>query len=226
MESSHEKRKVGRPRFLTDSVKKRIARERNRAAVFRTKVYLGDQYQRWMLKKEELGETHAGLAKILLDRFSTDSETESSSAQGAPYPQQGKASTPVTKFRKRHLCPPNVSEISSALSENTDTDAGPAVLRSSIQPSPQPATTSKQESPGPSHKRRKLYADEGSSFVNPFDVTIDVTEDSISDVNSDEEYEPSFNITLRPNNMFGLTEVNMEEEEFGAEETEDAGDTG
>lgn len=29
-------------------------------------------------------------------------------------------------------------------------------------------------------------------------VTIDVTEDSISDdVNSDEEYEPSFNITLR-----------------------------
>lgn len=84
MESGHEKRKVGRPRFLTDSAKKRIARERNRAAVFRTKVYLGDQYQRWMLKKEELGETHAGLAKILLDRFSTDSETESSSAQGAP----------------------------------------------------------------------------------------------------------------------------------------------
>lgn len=69
MESSHEKRKVGRPRFLTDSAKKRIARERNRAAVFRTKVYLGDQYQRWMLKKEELGETHAGLAMILLDRF-------------------------------------------------------------------------------------------------------------------------------------------------------------
>lgn len=164
MESSHEKRKVGRPRFLTDSAKKRIARERNRAAVFRTKVYPGDQYQRWMLKKEELGETHAGLAKILLDRFSTDSETESSSAQGAPYPQQ--ASTPVTKFRKRHLRPPNVSEISSAVSENTDTDAGPAVLRTSIQPSPQP-TTSKQESPGPSHKRRKLYADEASSFVNP-----------------------------------------------------------
>lgn len=52
-----------------DSAKKRIASERNRAAVFRTKVYLGDQYQRWMLKKEELGETHAGLAKILLDRF-------------------------------------------------------------------------------------------------------------------------------------------------------------
>lgn len=222
MESGHEKRNVGRPRFLTDSAKKRIARERNRAAVFRTKVYLGDQYQRWMLKKEELGETHAGLAKILLDRFSTDSETESSSAQGAPYPQQ--ASTPVTKFRKRHLRPPNVSEISSAVSENLDTDAGPAVLRTSIQPSPQP-TTSKQESPGPSHKRRKLYADEASSFVNPFDVTIDVTEDSISDdVNSDEEYEPSFNITLRPNNMFGLTEVNMEEEEFGAEETEDAGE--
>lgn len=31
-----------------------------------------------------------------------------------------------------------------------------------------------------------------------YSVTIDVTEDSnIDDVNSDEEYEPSFNITLR-----------------------------
>lgn len=73
MESSHEKRKVGRPRFLTDSAKKRIARERNRAAVFRTKVYLGDQYQRWMLKKEELGETHADLPRYcstgLLDYY-------------------------------------------------------------------------------------------------------------------------------------------------------------
>ena len=69
MESKKTKRSVGRPKFLTDSAKKRIQTERNKAPVFKTKVYLGGQYERWMMKKEELGETHAGLAKILLDRY-------------------------------------------------------------------------------------------------------------------------------------------------------------
>jgi hypothetical protein len=57
-----EERPVGRPRFLTDSAKKRVKSECNNR-------YLGDQSERWKAKKEELGETHAGLAKILLDRF-------------------------------------------------------------------------------------------------------------------------------------------------------------
>ena len=56
---------------MTDSVKKRIQKERNKAPVYKTKVYLGGQYERWMLKKEELGETHAGLAKILFDRYTS-----------------------------------------------------------------------------------------------------------------------------------------------------------
>ena len=63
------KRSVGRPNFFKDSAKKRIQKERNKAPVFKTKVYLGRQYESWMVNKEELGETHADLPKILLDRY-------------------------------------------------------------------------------------------------------------------------------------------------------------
>jgi hypothetical protein len=69
MAETVEKRKVGRPRFLTESAKKKSRSERNKKYLYTTKIYLGDQYERWQAKKEELGETHAGLAKILLDRF-------------------------------------------------------------------------------------------------------------------------------------------------------------
>lgn len=61
-------------------------------------------------KKKELWLTHAGLAKILLVRFSTDGETESDSA---PYAVQKKGLTPVNKLK--YLPPPDVSDISSAL---------------------------------------------------------------------------------------------------------------
>lgn len=111
MASSPKKRNVWRPRTLTDSAKKRYRREQNKAEIFKTKVYLGDQHERWLSKKEELGLTHVGLAKIWLDRFSTDSETESGSA---PYSLQKKVSTPVNKL-KYLPPPPDVSEISSAL---------------------------------------------------------------------------------------------------------------
>ena len=69
MAATEEKRPVGRPRFLTDSGKKKAKSERNKRYLYRTKIYLGDQYERWQAKKEELGVTHAGLAKILLNRF-------------------------------------------------------------------------------------------------------------------------------------------------------------
>jgi hypothetical protein len=67
MASIGGKRAGGRPRVLTDSARKRSKRERSLAQT-RSKVYLGDQYERWLRKKEELGETHAGLAKRLLDK--------------------------------------------------------------------------------------------------------------------------------------------------------------
>lgn len=69
MASSPKKRNVGRPRTLTDSAKKRYRREQNKAEIFKTKLYIGDQHERWLSKKEELGLTHVGLAKIWLDRF-------------------------------------------------------------------------------------------------------------------------------------------------------------
>lgn len=39
---------------------------------------------------------------------------------------------------------------------------------------------------------------ESNSFINPFDLTIDVTEVEMTDDDvEDDDYEPSFNITLR-----------------------------
>ncbi|XP_056004983.1 uncharacterized protein LOC125658809 [Ostrea edulis] len=146
MASRAGKRPVGRPRILTDSAKKRAKSERNKSYLYKTKIYLGDQYERWQAKKEELGETHAGLAKILLDRLVTDSETEDADSADQSLTLQKKISTPILK-KKLHLLPPDVSEISSALSESTDTEKQQEVAKSSA-----PPVTSQQESPGINHQ--------------------------------------------------------------------------
>lgn len=67
-QDSMASKRPGRPAYLTELAKKRLRRERSRAKSV-TRIYLGDQYVRWMAKKRELDETHEGLAKILLDRF-------------------------------------------------------------------------------------------------------------------------------------------------------------
>ena len=66
MASRERKRTVGRPSVLKDSAWKRVKRERDKILIH-FKVYLGDQFDRWTKKKQELGETHAVLAKLLLD---------------------------------------------------------------------------------------------------------------------------------------------------------------
>ncbi|XP_061167509.1 uncharacterized protein LOC133176402 [Saccostrea echinata] len=143
---------------------------------------------------------YVGRPKILTEYFHQTVRTESGSA---PYSlQENVSSTPIRKLRDQDLHQPDtsISEISSAQSENTYTE-----LNNS-----------------PSHKRRKLCTanTRESSFIDPFDLTINVTEESITDLDSEEEYEPSFNVNLRPSNMLGLTEVTLEEQEFGVEETE------
>ncbi|XP_062612144.1 uncharacterized protein LOC134273936 [Saccostrea cucullata] len=56
---------------------------------------------------------------------------------------------------------------------------------------------------------KKLNVDKSSSFINPFELTIDISENAeMSYQSSDDEYVPSFDITLQPN-----TTVNIEEEE-------------
>ncbi|XP_056016946.1 uncharacterized protein LOC125675324 [Ostrea edulis] len=190
MASIERKRALGRPRILTDSARKRAKREQSIIHT-RSRVYLGDQYDRWLRKKEELGETHAGLAKRLLNKFMTDSETES-----ADQSLKERFSTPITdKSKTQFVRPPDVSEISSALS--------------------------------PSQKRRKLFREvvKETSYVNPFDVTIDISEESSSDIDSDEEYEPSVNVTIRPKNMCDVEEITLEEQEFGKEKTEGDGES-
>lgn len=62
---------VGPPvaRTLTDSAKKRLRREQNKAGIFKTKATSTKDGFSKKKKKKELWLTHAGLDKILLDRF-------------------------------------------------------------------------------------------------------------------------------------------------------------
>ena len=56
----------GRKPMLTDSARKK---ERTNARINKSRIYLGDQYDRWLRLKEELNvQTHAEVAKVLLDR--------------------------------------------------------------------------------------------------------------------------------------------------------------
>ena len=54
--------------MLTDSARKKRKKETN-ARINKSRIYLGDQYDRWLSLKEELNvQTHAEVAKVLLDR--------------------------------------------------------------------------------------------------------------------------------------------------------------
>lgn len=66
---SSENKKRGRPRILTDSAKKRRKSEAN-SLQNKSRVYLGNQLDRWNTLKEELGvKTGNEVAKVLLDRL-------------------------------------------------------------------------------------------------------------------------------------------------------------
>ena len=61
-------RPAGRPVSLTNSAKKRKKFERN-TRCNRPKVYIGNQFDQWIAVKEEIGvNSHAEVAKVLLDR--------------------------------------------------------------------------------------------------------------------------------------------------------------
>ena len=62
----------GRNPMLTDSARKKRKKETN-ARINKSRIYLGDQYDRWLSLKEELNvQTHAEVAKVLLDRILHD----------------------------------------------------------------------------------------------------------------------------------------------------------
>jgi hypothetical protein len=59
----------GRKPALTDSGRKRKKKETN-ALINRSRVYVGEQYDRWNALKATLRlQTHAEVAKVLLDRY-------------------------------------------------------------------------------------------------------------------------------------------------------------
>ena len=59
----------GRKPMLTDSARKKRKKETN-ARINKSRIYLGDQCDRWLSLEEELNvQTHAEVAKGLLDRY-------------------------------------------------------------------------------------------------------------------------------------------------------------
>lgn len=69
MADAKPKSSRGRKPTLTDSGRKRKKKETN-ALINRSRVYVGEQYNRWNeLKKTLRLQTHSEVAKVLLDRY-------------------------------------------------------------------------------------------------------------------------------------------------------------
>ncbi|XP_062593204.1 uncharacterized protein LOC134254679 isoform X2 [Saccostrea cucullata] len=165
----------GRKRCLTDS-----ARKRNRASVSakwnKSRVYIGNQFERWNELKAMLNvDTHAEVARILLNNYHVNNtERKLHAVTSTPGPLRVPSLFPTS-------C--DVSDISSAGENLRESDmSGIEEICSSA---------------------KKKAMEKSNSFINPFDLTIEedemcLLEDNSSD--SDEEYQPSFNLTLRPSN--------------------------
>lgn len=62
------KKKRGRPVCLTDSARKRRRSEAN-ASKNKFRIYIGGQYDRWIVLKEEIeAQNNSEVAKFLIDR--------------------------------------------------------------------------------------------------------------------------------------------------------------
>lgn len=168
---------------LTDSDRKRKKTERN-SLTNKTKIFIGSQYDRWIAIKGEIGATsHTEVAKVLLDRYDGSKRVAApwyeinASTPAGTSEQHSRASGSITTTHNRisNVIEPDVSEISCS-----DTEGGHKYIESGMS---------------------GLEDVNNNSFINPFDISIDMIDifqnDDDSEQTSDEDYEPSFNITLR-----------------------------
>ncbi|XP_052715271.1 uncharacterized protein LOC128188330 [Crassostrea angulata] len=192
MADAKPKSSRGRKPTLTDSGRKRKKKETN-ALINRSRVYVGEQYNRWNELKTTLRlQTHSEVAKVLLDRYDqSEKDTElpvkqkSNAVVATPdlTAKHGLTSTPGPSHQHSVQIPIDVSEIS-----NTDTDSDGAISGIQALPTKRP---------------RKEKSKLSSSFLDPFELSIiDISESESQNEShrSDEDYDPSFNITIRPNN--------------------------
>ncbi|VDI48769.1 Hypothetical predicted protein, partial [Mytilus galloprovincialis] len=221
--------KRGRKPTLTDSAKKRRRTAVN-AKCNKNRIYLGSQYDRWSELKCALRlQSHAEVAKILLDRYEFHTQTD----QGNPNTIDAntiseKPTNPVTNINDVNTAvekPTSPAPTCSAMSEETSsantllTTSTPGPLQSKLQQhSVHLSDVSEISSSEREHESRyveetqmsgieeisrktdSLWKSAQSSFVNPFDLTITISEGNYEDDDdnfSDEDYEPSFDATYR-----------------------------
>ncbi|XP_052684568.1 uncharacterized protein LOC128190849 [Crassostrea angulata] len=225
--SENSKSNRGRKRCLTDS-----ARKRNRATVAskwnKSRVYIGNQFERWNELKAILNvDTHAEVANVLLNNYhannivdavsdyqpnSQKSETEElERTVNVVSKDTAVTSTPgPSHIHSRFHTTCDVSDISSAGEYHRESDmSGIEEFCSSA---------------------KKAYEIEKStSFINPFDLTIDEDEMCLLDddsSDSDEEFQPNFNLTLRPSNADQLPiEYSDDESDTCDDDPADAAET-
>ncbi|XP_076100577.1 uncharacterized protein LOC143069695 isoform X1 [Mytilus galloprovincialis] len=233
-------KRAGRPVSLTDSDRKRKKAERN-ALINKSKIYIGNQYDRWATLKEEIGaKSHAEVAKVLLDRYDGSQwnkapcyESSASTTVAGPSEQDNSVSEImestsnwITTFKEE----PADEEPDE--SDRSWFDQEPArFMEEDVKPDISQISCSNKESDhmliqlsgmsgmthlnkADSEYRKQCALEQSKSCINPSDFSIDISgnvDDQISD--DDHEVQPSFNITLRPNIVNGSEEQKIEEAE-------------
>nr|XP_034315406.1 LOW QUALITY PROTEIN: uncharacterized protein LOC105340464 [Crassostrea gigas] len=184
-------RKRGRPATLTDSARKRrkmqVDRDRSRERIF-----IGDHFERWNRVKADLNlRFNHEVAGFLLDRYEADLHQKTVAS-----------STPVPKTTNLGRLQPGISDISSVGSgkqtdsamsgvEEMESDPGPST-KLHVEPDPAPSTS------------QRVKVKFGSSFLDPSELSIYITEESGDEDDDATEYEPSFNLSLGPREVIGI----------------------
>nr|XP_022311979.1 uncharacterized protein LOC111117199 [Crassostrea virginica] len=226
---SAENKKRGRPRILTDSAKKRRKSEAN-SLQNKSRVYLGNQLDRWNTLKEELGvKTGNEVAKVLLDSYyEVQARPRIIASTPGPAAISNRPDThrnvsfctpSMSQSKKRKLQEPDLSGISSTDQENGDIKESDFL--SGVEDLEHTGHTPQTSCRSSRRSRTSAFKSESSSFVNPFEITIDTSgQFDIEDDSSDEDYEPSFCFTERPDAAIDIEE----EEEVDETDTGDESD--
>ncbi|CAG2229843.1 unnamed protein product [Mytilus edulis] len=185
--------KRGRKPTLTDSAKKRRRTAVN-AKCNKNRIYLGAQYDRWSELKCALRlQSHAEVAKILLDRYEFHTRTDQGNPNIIDANTAGEKPTSPAP-----TCSAMLEETSSASTLLTTSTPGP--LQSKLQQhSVHLSDVSEISSSEREHESRyveetqmsgiekisrktdSLWKSAQSSFVNPFDLTITISEGNYED---------------------------------------------
>ncbi|KAL3874220.1 hypothetical protein ACJMK2_037265 [Sinanodonta woodiana] len=216
---SERKSSRGRKRTLTDSARKRKKKD-STAKYNQARICLGDQHDRWMEIKEELNvKTHAEVAKVLIDRF-TNCQEDGSSIPKKRLDEIDPNNKHIQKLTSTPGPGNQFMVVPSDVSEITSSDHDPVNSNNEMSGVEEMHSVSHTEGTAWC-QQKSTPCNMSSTFVNPFDLTIDVTESYPDDDDlTDEDYEPNFNLTIRSTNNDMVLEDDRDMEESYNEEEE------